>query len=73
MTILATGKGAELSEATFMTVRELADRWVVSERRIRELAAAGDVPAMKLGKLWRFPVARIQMFEKANSGSAVRA
>ncbi|MFJ6261415.1 helix-turn-helix domain-containing protein [Rhodococcus erythropolis] len=50
-----------------MTVRDLAVRWVISERRVRDLAAGGEIPAMRLGKLWRFPVAKIHAFEKANA------
>ena len=59
--------GADVTEAAFMTVRDLAVRWVISERRVRDLAAGGEIPAMRLGKLWRFPVAKIHAFEKANA------
>jgi excisionase family DNA binding protein len=52
--------------STFMTSKDLAARWLVSERQIRQMAAGGEIPAMRVGKLWRFPAERIQSWEKAN-------
>lgn len=54
------------SVAVFITAKELGARWVVSERQIREMAAAGEIPAMRVGKLWRFSVDRITAWERAN-------
>ncbi|MGC4964096.1 helix-turn-helix domain-containing protein [Gordonia sp. DT101] len=49
-----------------MTTDQLAARWQVSTRTVREMAMAGEIPAIKLGaKLWRFPVERITKFERA--------
>lgn len=50
--------------AEFLTTEQLAERWQVSARNIRDMAAAGELPAMKLGKLWRFPVESVQRFER---------
>lgn len=50
----------------FMTAKNLADRWAVSEQQIRAMAAAQEIPAMKVGKMWRFPVERIAAWERAN-------
>ncbi|WP_172399001.1 helix-turn-helix domain-containing protein [Gordonia sp. i37] len=48
-----------------MTTEQLAERWQVSTRNVRDMAAAGEIPAMKLGKLWRFPTERVARFEKS--------
>lgn len=48
----------------FWTADQVAERWQVSARRVRAMAAAGEIPAMRLGKLWRFPVDRLGEFEK---------
>ncbi|QYB05414.1 helix-turn-helix domain-containing protein [Rhodococcus sp. USK10] len=50
-----------------MTAKNLADRWVVSEQQVRAMAAAQEIPAMKVGKMWRFPVERIAAWERANT------
>ncbi|WP_374212571.1 helix-turn-helix domain-containing protein [Rhodococcus tibetensis] len=52
--------------ADFWTTKDLANRWVISERQVRDMAAAGEIPAMRVGKLWRFSVVRITAWEKAN-------
>ncbi|RYE41298.1 MAG: DNA-binding protein [Hyphomicrobiales bacterium] len=52
--------------SVFMTSKDLAARWVVSERQIRVMAAGGEIPAMRVGKLWRFSLDKIQAWEKAN-------
>lgn len=49
----------------FLTTRDVATRWSISERQVREMAQAGEIPAMKLGKLWRFPADRLERFERA--------
>lgn len=40
----------------FLSVKELAIRWGISERRVRELASLGKIPgAFQEGRFWRFP------------------
>jgi len=56
-----------MAETTFMTVKDLSMRWVISERRVRDLAACGEVPAMRIGKLWRFNLDKIVAWERANA------
>lgn len=48
----------------FLTVDQVAERWQLSARRVREMAAAGEIPAIKLGTLWRFPVDALETFER---------
>ena len=36
-----------------LTVREVADRWRVSERSIRSLLNSGGLDGFKVGKEWR--------------------
>lgn len=50
----------------FLTSKDLAARWLVSDRQIRVMAAGGEIPAMRVGKLWRFSVERIRAWERAN-------
>ncbi len=37
-------------EKTFDSVKELAQRWDVSERTVRRLIAAGDLPVHRIGR-----------------------
>ncbi|RZL82309.1 MAG: DNA-binding protein [Rhodococcus sp. (in: high G+C Gram-positive bacteria)] len=53
--------------AVFMTSKDLAVRWALSERRIRDMAAGQEIPSMRVGKVWRFPVERIAAWERANT------
>ncbi|REE76805.1 excisionase family DNA binding protein [Rhodococcus wratislaviensis] len=52
--------------ADFWTTKDLANRWVISERQVRDMAAAREIPALRVGKLWRFPVTRIEAWERSN-------
>jgi excisionase family DNA binding protein len=49
----------------FFTPRELSQRFKVSERQITHLARIGTLPAIKIGRLWRFPVKGIEGWEAA--------
>lgn len=42
------------SSGPLWTVRELADYLQVTEQTIRSLARRGDLPAVKVGRVWRF-------------------
>ena len=55
-----------VEDKKFLTADELAARWMISARTIREMAQAGEIPATKLGRFWRFPLDRIERFERAN-------
>jgi excisionase family DNA binding protein len=49
---------------TYMTPRELAKRFRVTERQICKLARIGYLPGIKLGKLWRFRDDAIEEWEQ---------
>lgn len=44
---------------TMMTVAELASLVQLSQSTIRRLAAAGDIPATRIGGSWRFDRAKV--------------
>jgi excisionase family DNA binding protein len=43
----------------FMTVKQAAEKWGISERRVRVLCAEGRIPgSYKQGRGWRIPLMR---------------
>ena len=54
-----------MTETQFLTADQLAERWQIAARSVRDMAAAQEIPAMRLGKLWRFPLADLVDFEQA--------
>lgn len=42
-----------------LTTREVAALLGISEHLVGRMAARGEVPALRCGRLWRFPTARI--------------
>ncbi|MEG2843704.1 MAG: helix-turn-helix domain-containing protein, partial [Ruthenibacterium sp.] len=41
----------------FMTVKEAAEKWGISDRRIRTLCSEGKIPeAYQQGRAWKIPV-----------------
>jgi len=47
----------------YLTPKELAKRFKVSPRQILNLARAGDLPGVRLGRLWRFNETQIEQWE----------
>ena len=47
------------NEGEILTIRQVADYLKVTERTIYRLAAAGKIPAFKVGGTWRFSRAEI--------------
>ncbi len=45
--------------STYLTVEEVAERFGVNPTTIYRLAQAGKLPGIKVGKQWRFSVARL--------------
>ena len=42
--------------AVFMTVKEAAEKWGISDRRVRSLCAEGKIPgAYQQGRAWKIP------------------
>ncbi len=48
----------------YFTPKELADRFKISVRQVTHLARVGTLPAMKIGKLWRFRITEIEAWER---------
>ncbi len=46
-----------------LTVKELADRWQVSERQVRKLAAKGELSCFRVGKMYRVPQEAVAAYE----------
>ncbi len=58
------------SSATFLTVRELADRWKTSQRTIWRMIADGRLRVHRIGRLVRITLAVILIFEAMNGPAA---
>lgn len=44
----------------FVTAEQLAERFQISERAVRFHAQTGEIPAIKIGNVWRFDVQDIE-------------
>jgi len=54
-------------DVPYVTVRELAEYWRVSQKQIRRRVAAGHLSGLRLGpRLWRITVASALAFERAS-------
>lgn len=43
------------TEKVLLTVKEAAELLSVTEGTVRDMAARGELPALRVGRLWRFP------------------
>ena len=50
------------NEGEILTIRQVADYLKVTERTIYRLAAAGKIPAFKVGGTWRFSRAELDQW-----------
>jgi excisionase family DNA binding protein len=48
----------------YLTPKDLAHRYQISERQVTHLARIGYLPGIKIGKLWRFKEEDLQEWEK---------
>ena len=46
------------------TIKTLAERWAVSQESVRQRILRGDFVALKIGKLYRIPVAIVEAYEQ---------
>ncbi len=52
-------------ERHFLSIEALALRWALAEKTIRKWIHEGKLPfATKLGGVWRFPLDRVETYEK---------
>jgi excisionase family DNA binding protein len=53
--------------APYVTVRELAEYWRVSQKQVRRRVASGSLRGLRLGpRIWRITVASALAFERAS-------
>lgn len=56
---------------TFLTPRQVAERWGCSARHVRRLCASGDLVAMRLGlDAWRIAVSAVAAYELAHTSGS---
>jgi excisionase family DNA binding protein len=51
-----------------MTAKDLADRWQVPKSQVYRLAREGRIPAVRLGRYWRFRLDLIEQWERVALG-----
>jgi excisionase family DNA binding protein len=51
-----------------LTAEEVSERFQLKVRQVKELARQGKIPAVKVGKLWRFPEDSLEDWVK-NAGN----
>src|SRR5688572_25734705 len=57
--------------ATFLTSRQVAERWECSPRQVQRLCASGGLRAMQLGvQSWRIALADVEAYERAHTTAA---
>ena len=56
--------------AQLLTAEQLADRWQVSKAQVYRLARDGRIPAVPIGRYYRFRLAAIEAWEAAQEGGA---
>lgn len=50
----------------YYTAQQLAERWQVSEKTVRDLVKRGELECNILASRYRFPAGAVQRFEEAN-------
>jgi excisionase family DNA binding protein len=56
----------------YLSPKDLAHRYQISERQVTHLARIGYLPGIKIGKLWRFKEEDLQEWEKRQKVEWVR-
>lgn len=54
---------------SYLTPKDLAERYRISERQVTHLARTGYLPGIKIGKLWRFRAEDIEAWEGRHRGT----
>ena len=57
---------------SYLTPKDLAQRYQVSERQVTHLARIGYLPGIKIRKLWRFKEEDLQEWEERQKGECAR-
>jgi excisionase family DNA binding protein len=53
-----------------LTAKQLAKRWQVSIDQVYALTRAREIPALRLGRLYRYKLEVIEQFERGEDGTA---
>jgi excisionase family DNA binding protein len=53
-----------------MTAEQLAERWQVSVEQVYALSRKGDIPALRLGRYYRYKLEAIERFENGEDSTA---
>ncbi len=56
--------------AVYLTTREVQDLFKVDRSTIYRMAEDGRLPAVKVGRQWRFPSERIESLRRSSSWAA---
>lgn len=60
--------------ATFLTPRQVAERWACSTRTVERLCHSGELPAMRLGlHRWRIGLAAVEAYELAHTSGTTES
>ncbi len=62
-----------MNESFYLTPQELAERFKVTERTIVGMARSGKIPAIRIGRLWRFRIEAIQAWEMDQGSVEIEA
>ncbi len=60
-------------EPQFLTVDEVAELLRIRRDTVYRLAAKGEIPGRKIGRVWRFPREFIDQFLTGAAGAATQA
>lgn len=64
---------SETDSKPIMTVREVARYLRLSQAKVYRLARAGDIPAMRIGKSWRFRKDMIDDWFRQRVGTGLKS
>lgn len=62
--------GREQPNARLLTAEQLADRWQVSKAQVYRLARESRIPAVAIGRYYRFRVGAIEAWEASQEVEA---
>lgn len=55
------------NEPAFLSIREAAARWGVSQDIVYDLVGSGELEAFKIGRNWRITMQALLAYEKSHS------
>ncbi|MEI6809482.1 MAG: helix-turn-helix domain-containing protein [bacterium] len=60
----------QMRRVQYLTVKQVADRWQVSERQVWRLIGEGRLKSVKIGECRRIDEAAVRAFEQSNRATA---